>query len=281
VTDQRLGTVFHESFSLSRPAIKSVLETIIRQEDAHEASNLQETLRDNTDLGTNYIRAMPRYAFGCGLLDENYLPTSFGKLAHIYDPFLEQPTTLWLMHYHLSAPQGPGPSFWSELVLSRFRSGDKFSANDIKEQIDELYERNEGRRLADSSARSTATIFLGTYTKAEGLGKLEILEDMGDDYYRVLEPELPPAWSVACAFLEYWQAEYGNRMTVNLDDLYSPRGLAQLFMIGPSRMNAVLRILQQETYLEVHRVAPPYQVVLLNKDSEPLLEKIYRVDESI
>jgi len=78
---------------------------------------------------------MPRYAIGAGLLDNNYEITLFGKFAHKHDPILEQAGTQWLMHYHLSAPQGPGPAFWHELVMSRFRGGCEFTTDEIATQI--------------------------------------------------------------------------------------------------------------------------------------------------
>ena len=123
---------------------------------------------------------MPRYAVGTGLLSGNYRLTTFAKFVQKHDVLLEQVGTQWLMHYHLCAPQGPGPAFWHELVTSRFRGGDEFTSSDIAEQISQFFQKTGGESLAERSARSTATIFLGTYTKQDGLANLNLLQELGE-----------------------------------------------------------------------------------------------------
>jgi hypothetical protein len=46
-------------------------------------------------------------------------------------------------------------------------------------------------------------------------------------------------------------------------------------MIGKGRMNSILEEMQQEGVLELYRVAPPYQIVLLRNDKELALRKMY------
>ena len=180
------------------------------------------------------------------------------------------------MHYHLSAPQGPGPAFWHELVMTRFRSGNEFTASEIAEQIGQSYQKTEGEPLAERSARSTATIFLGTYTKQDGLCNLKILQELGDNRYRVnddLDP--PPAWAVAYAILDFWEAQLQGRKTINLDELTEENGVANVFMIGAGKIASVLQKMQLEGFVDLFRVAPPYQVVLLRSDMDAILERLY------
>jgi hypothetical protein len=254
---ERLGVTFHRTFSLVRPALMQVLQL------ANELGGNQpidrKTIREKTNLGTIYVEAMPRYSFGSGLLDQTYRLTTFGSIVCQNDILLENLATQWLMHYHLSAPHGPGAFFWYELVRTRFRSGNEFTGEDIADQITEILTRTEDKPIAKRSARATATVFLGTYTKPEALGKLGILEHYAGDHYRVLEPGPPSAWVVGCALLELWQAQYKDLATIKLEDLLEEGGLASLFVMGAGRMNAALRELQAIGYVEVYRLAPPYQ----------------------
>lgn len=275
---QRLKTVFHESFSLSKPFLVQVLLVSTEKKDVNFSSHEQrfETLRENTNLGTNYVKAMPRYATGVGLLDNNYEITLLGKFALKHDHLLEQVGTQWLMHYHLSAPQGPGPAFWHELVMTRFRGGHEFTTDEIAEQIGNFFERTEGEKLAERSARSTATIFIGSYVKSDGLGKLNLLQKTGEDRYRVnddLDP--PPAWAVGYAILDWWKYQYEGRTTINLDEFSAQNGIANLFLIGAGKMANILQKMQVEGFVDIYRVAPPYQVVLLRPDPKAILEKLY------
>ena len=175
----RLGLTFHRTFSLIRPALTQILEIVNKHGGlVDETGKIQKDIvRDVTNLGTIYAAAMPRYCFGAGSLNSQYLFTDFGRTAFENDRLLDTDRTQWLIHYHLSAPNGPGPLFWHELVVSRFRRGDKFRLSDLAEQISKIYERTEGKKLQERSARSTASIFLGTYTKDDGLGKLNSIKN--------------------------------------------------------------------------------------------------------
>ena len=241
----------------------------------------RETIRELTNLGTIYVEAMPRYGSGAGLLDPNNCLTPFGASAYERDPLLEQLSTQWLMHYHLCAPQGPGPAFWNELVKSRFMTGNEFTAEELMVQLADFFERTEGKSLAERSARSTITVFLGTYLKPDALGHLGILEKVGDGRYQVLAPKAPPPWACAYALLDYWQAQFREFVTISQDTLLASGGLTDLLMIGSGHLNTVLRAMEGAGYVELFRVAPPYQVVLLRQDVEPLLERMYGLDQSV
>lgn len=274
----RIPALFHESFPLSRPSITQILKALFSAPsdfDFSSKTKREDYFSKTTTIGNNYIKSMPNYCKGTGLLDFNYHFTTFTKSVFVKDILLDQIFSQWLMHYHLSAPTGPGPAFWHELVKTRFRAGDEFTSQDIADQIGEFFMKEEGKRLADRSARSTATVFLGTYTRSDGLANLELLEETEKDHFRVLDPEPPSTWVIAYAILHWWKSLFNDQVTINLNDLYGDRGLTQILMIGKGRLNSVLDEMQDEGFLELYRVAPPYQVVLHRRDEEAILGKIY------
>ena len=126
-SERRLGLTFSRTFSLVRPAVSQVLQVANQVRDGGRKRLLNSDLKENTNLGNIYIESMPRYGYGVGLLDLNHLPTIFGDFTINYDAQLEQVGTQWIMHYHLSAPHGPGPNFWSMLILSRFYRNNIFT----------------------------------------------------------------------------------------------------------------------------------------------------------
>ena len=155
---ERLVTMFHETFSLSRPSIIQVLRALEESSSdicLHSKEARYAYFRENTHLGASYIKSMPEYCKGSGLLNDDFTFTPFGRMALACDPLLEHPATQWLMHYHLSAPHGPGPMFWYELVTARFRSGDIFTRAEIIEQIAASYAQAKGKPLSPRSAVST------------------------------------------------------------------------------------------------------------------------------
>ncbi|MEJ5223075.1 MAG: DUF4007 family protein [Anaerolineales bacterium] len=258
---------FHETFALSRASLSQILH------NAATTGSLDRTFLVKTSLGTNYQKSMPRYAYRAGLLDEKNRLDLLGRYAAEHDPALEKPGTQWLLHYHLSAPHGP-TVFWHFLVARRFLPGNTFTAADLTEDLTRFLRREAGKDPAPRSVRSTITVFTGTYLKSDGLNRLGLLAEDKRDTYRVLAAAAPPSWALGYALAEYWQAHYGQRLTVNLDDL-SGEAFAGLFLLGKNRFTDLLIELKHAGFIDLHRIAHPYQVVLLQPDPEFALQKLY------
>jgi hypothetical protein len=274
----KLGTMFHESFSLSRESLRQVLSVVLDNGSVNFSSQEKrfDVLRESTNLGTNYVKAMPKYAKGAGLLDDSFEASLFGAMTYQKDRLMSLPSTLWLIHYHLSVPEGLGPSFWNELVLNNFRSGNEFGKDDVEKQIKDFYEHTENEILANRSISSTATIFLGTYIKSDGLGGLNLLQQVQQNRYKVNDDlDSPPTWAVAYAIVDFWKKNFPDRQTINLDELTEGNSVANIFMIGAGKVANILQKMQVEGFVDLYRVAPPYQVVLLRPDLQAILEKIY------
>lgn len=258
---------FHESFSLSRTSIAQILRA------SFQTSSLDRKVLVSTHLGTNYQKAMPRYAYRAGLLDEKNRLTLLGRFVAEYDPNLEKTGTQWLLHYHLAAPHGP-TAFWNHLVARHFLSGNTFSAADLTADLTEFLRREGGKEPSLRSVRSTVTVFIGTYLKSDGLNRLGLLVEDERESYRVPAVAAPPPWALGYALAEYWRAQYGERLTVNLADL-SGENFAGLFLLGESSFTDLLILLKQEGMIDLYRIAHPYQVVLLQPDPAYALVKLY------
>jgi len=277
--NDRLSTHFHEKFSLSRQAIYQIIKTVDNYPNISKMSKKErvDLFQSQTSLGPNYIRSMPQYASGSGLLTFTNALTKFGQCALRYDPLFDQVGTQWLMHYHLSAPHGPGAPFWHELISKRFYRGSTFFKEDIVNDIGNFIWETDKKILATEGVKSTATIFLGTYTKPEGLEKLNFLPEPKNERYSLKEPAQIPVWAFGYALLDYWSAYYPDRISVGLDTLQEG-DFAKIFMIGKTELDNMLQALQEAHYVEVQRSAPPHQIYLLRPDGEPLLEKLYGAD---
>lgn len=259
---------FHRTFSLSRSSISKIL-VMAQIKPGFNQLDLDRC----TDLGTVYQEAMPRYARRAGLLDDKNQLTTFGRFAAQHDPALERPGTQWLLHYHLSAPHRP-TAFWHFLVTKRFVPGNTFTAEDLVNDLTSLLRQEAGKDPAPRSLRSAVTIFIGSYLKSDGLNRLGLLEERGQGVYYVPDVVPPPAWALGYALTEYWQVHYGERLTVNLDDLIGSR-FAGLFLLGENGITELLVQLKKEGMIDLYRIARPYQVVLLQPNPEFALERLY------
>lgn len=266
-----MSLTFHRTFSLSRSSIAKVVG-LAKDKPRFK----QEDLGRNTDLGTIYQEAMPRYAMRAGLLDKANILTLLGRFVAEHDPTLEKTSTQWLLHYHLAAPHGV-TTFWHYLVCKRFLPGNTFSADDLLADLDAFVTENTGKELAPRSLRSTITIFIGTYLKSDGLGRLGLLEESDKTTYRVPPSvEAPDRWALGYALAEYWNAHYGERLTINLDDLIYG-DFAAIFLLGEKRLTQLLLQLKEEGMIDLYRISRPYQVVLLQPSLEYTLQKLYEL----
>ncbi len=218
---------------------------------------------------------MPRYAVGTGLLvEKSYRLTELGAFIYDHDPNLNHPSTLWLMHYHLSAPKGPGPAFWHFLVSRQLQPGVHLERAQLVDAVRAFVRVSEGKDLVDRSARSLITVFTGTYTKEDGLKKLGILEKT-EAGYQVLEPEPPNEWVVGYALAHYWGSVWPQFRQVALSELHEFGGFANLFLMGTFQLNSRLRELQSRGLLDLIQVAPPHQILRLWRSPADFLPHIY------
>jgi len=270
----RIGMTFHETFSLNRPALTSVIDVVCRQGGRLDL----QSIRKHTTLGTRYVLAMPRYGIGCGIFAESRL-TCFGETVAAMDLALATLTTQWLMHYHLSAPHGPGPWFWHHLVTRVLRVGQQITPRDLAKEIAETLPDHDGKQLRERTIRSAATVFVGSYAKAEGFNQLRLLQEVGKGRFVVTQPEPVPVWAFAYALADYWTHQWGDRVTVNLSDLFEPGGLSSIFFLDAPMVENLLVILRQENLIDLYRVAPPYQLVRKWGPDTPrsLLERAYAI----
>jgi len=258
---------FHESFSMSRASLKQILENITR------FGRLDRKSLALSSLGTNYQKAMPRYAYRAGLIDAKTCLTPFGRFVVQYDPALEKPSTQWLLHYHLAAPHRP-TAFWHFLVTKWFIPGNTFTAGELVTDLTNFHQQKTGKSVQPRTVRSTITIFVGTYLKSDGISRLRLLEKIENDVYRVPEISPPPIWALGYALADYWQARYGERLTVNLDDLVG-KNFAGIFLMGEVGLTNLLIELKREGMIDLYRIARPYQVVLLQPNPEFALQRLY------
>jgi hypothetical protein len=266
---ERLGTNFHETFALDRPRLAVVLRV------AHDCQRLDSgTLKANSTLGNNQIKAMLRYAVGTGLVEPNSKRlTPLGKTVLANDPTLSQPATQWLLHYHLSAPCGPGPLLWHHLAVKHLRQGHSITR-------DYLYE--EATRIAELELRKEVierfiTVFIGTYARQGRLDALQLLRQENAQRYQVCAPlVLPNDGVVGYALAHYWRTVCGESNLVPIAEFTRQDSLASLLLLRPAQFEETLERLQHHGLLEIWRQAQPYQIAKRWSSPDAFLTLVYR-----
>ncbi|ACM06655.1 hypothetical protein trd_A0104 (plasmid) [Thermomicrobium roseum DSM 5159] len=181
------------------------------------------------------------------------------------------------MHYHLSAPQGPGPWFWHYLVTRVLKPGYEISGHHLAQELAHALREHGGTRLQERTIRTTATVFIGSYAKPEGLSAIRLLQQVGRDRYLVRQPEPVPLWVFAYALVDTWRQLWPDRVTVNLASLFEPGGLSSIFFLDEASVDQLVVSLAREGLIDLYRVAPPYQLVR-RWEGDPrgqILERVY------
>ena len=101
----------------------------------------------------------------------------------------------------------------------------------------------------------------GTYTDAEALGNLGLLQATSSSTYQVLDPVLPSPGTFACLLADYWEANWPGRADVLWADL-TAGPLAQL-LLAEGRLGPLLREVEKLGLVRIQRRVPPYQVFRL------------------
>lgn len=266
--NEKIGLTFHEKLKLGRPRISEVLKAFLL---CPGASNTE--LRTIINLGTNMIKAFPRLAQGCGLISKNRKLTEFGSAAVENDLGLDSRDTLWLMHFYLVSPNGPGPEFWNLIFNQNLRIGQIYTVSDLTHLVRSA---GIGTDIQESAVHDALSAMLGFYTSRDGLGPLEIIRGNNQEGYQCNHTfELPSveafAFMVACC----WKDEFAGQTTVELAQFEERSKLLEILKLSRDQLRAFFISMAEKGLCNVYLSAPPYQIVKTWQSHLDILEKVY------
>ena len=219
-------------------------------------------------VGKNMVRAIRFWGLAAKLVTEDpqspnrrapqFVPTRRGHALfgeHGWDPYMEDPGTLWLLHWLLLAPPSRLPVWW--LAFNECNAVE-FSDADLSEAIStQLQAAADWAAPHESSIRKDISALLRTYAPAEPSRRGSI-DDLLDCPLRELnllrrspatglhrftlgsKPTLPPAIA-AHAVLDYIDRTGSGGRTVALSRLaYEPATPGRAFKLNETELLAVL-----------------------------------------
>ena len=127
-------------------------------------------------VGKNMVRSI-RYWCEAFKLTQEDKPTDFGhKLFGQWDPYLEDPASLWLLHWQLLRPPCVATAWW--VAFNQFRQVE-FTTEDLLRALED-YCAQMGKRVAVGSLRKDLTCLLRMYGAQSGKAKAGPTEDSLD-----------------------------------------------------------------------------------------------------
>jgi len=247
--DNKKISVFarHETFHPRFGWIKKGVDKAIEDPEVF----LREDAPVRLGVGKNMVRAIRYWCTAFKVLEENngILPTTLGsKLLSDkgWDPFLEDPASLWLLHWNLMTPPCYATAW--DFTFNYFRQVE-FSSEDLFLALSD-YLDSQSIRVADSSLRKDITCILRMYVEQDGKAgvnedlincpftELRLLYASGDSKryeFQVGAKDNLPAEIIVFACLDFTSQASKDQRTISLSRLtFEPGSPGLVFKLSQS-----------------------------------------------
>lgn len=260
----------HESFTLRFAWLPKAVHGTLKHRDLF---NEDEALV-HLGVGKNMVRSIRHWGVSGGFLDEisatkgsratRPTPSTLGHLlfgADGLDQYLEDPSTLWLIHWQLaSRSEGPTTWYWA---FNEYPEAE-FTKDKLCASLRQFIDRNEWKRIADSTIERDVDCFIRTYIPRRR-GKNEVFEEsldcpltelgiLGDieglgvyAFNRGEHPSLPQA-ILLYAVLRFWQQSAPLVKTLSYDQVaYHAGSPGRVFKLSDTALTEYLESLGELT----------------------------------
>ena len=195
-------------------------------------------------VGRNMVGAIRYWATGAGILNETDDGLATAWLGDMLfgpdgiDPYLEEDSSLWLLHWHLAARPRLTSAYW---LFNEFRGG-SFVRQDIVSALLALAQECGWRRVAPTTVDRDLQCLLRTYIGGRGssdagdsiLAELGLIRPMDKHRSRLSrgqKPNLPDAVFLFC-LNEFWDNFTPAQNTMSFENAaYAPRSPGRVFLL--------------------------------------------------
>ena len=206
-----------------------------------------------------------------------------------WDPFLEDPGTLWLLHWKLV--NRPRPASTWHLAFTQWRT-DRFVRGELVEWLSGFARRVSGARPTPASLQRDVDVFIRTYAPAQAkrerpiedtfdcpLVELGLLIETERGVFRFARGPKPtlPEGIFAAALIDYWQLNAPDAKTLSFDAiLHGPGSPGGAFKLSESALAERLEHLPDWTGLTFSDTAGMRTVLRTEADDFNPLEALGR-----
>ncbi|HEX3151490.1 MAG TPA: DUF4007 family protein [Gemmataceae bacterium] len=256
----------HETFALRYPWLKKGYDAVLDDPDVFLRDDAITTL----GVGKNMVRSIRHWCLAAGVLEEDpssrtaLRPSQLGRQLLSdggLDPYLEDPATLWLIHWQIASNRSRATTwFWT---LSHFHEPE-FTREALASALFKWTQTLSGKQVAESSVKRDVEVFLRTYCPSRH-AKGNTAEDTLDcpliDLGLVIQPGGSSSFRfqrgsqlglpenvLLFAVLRFWDAFAPTAETLAVPDLArQPGSPGRLFKVDESALAARLEGIERRT----------------------------------
>lgn len=240
----RLSFSGHETFVFRHSWLKKAVDAVADDPEIFTRDNAIVTL----GVGKNMVRSIRHWGLATGVLAEEpksrgtrLIVSEFGNQvmgASGFDPYLEDPSTLWLLHWNILR-QEQRCTTW-QYVFNSFPATE-FTRGMLAQFVLDEARRSESADLAENSIRRDVEVFLRTYVgsadmRGSGLGEdafdcplseLDLIEArQGSDLYQLQRNPKPTLADHAFlyALCDFWDGISSAQQTLAFSEIAYRKG---------------------------------------------------------
>jgi hypothetical protein len=185
-----------------------------------------------------------------------------------WDPYLEHPGTLWLIHWQLASDPSDASTWY--LAFTKWNR-DLFAKNELVDWLEQIAERTDNKRVSRNSLKRDVDVFLRTYVPAEldrrrpiedtfdcPLVDLGLIHEVGSGMYEMPRGPRPtlPIEVFALALVRFWQSQVSGARTLSFENvLYGPGSPGSAFRLSESALVSLLENLPEWTGVKYDETA--------------------------
>ena len=260
----------HETFSLRYGWLKKVFDRAAETEN--EPDNKAVCWDDGAiarfGVGKNMVASMRHWAKATRIIEEPtgtnaVRPTELGRLLfgpNGLDPYMEYPSTLWLIHWQLAARPEKTAWFWA---FSHYPAI-IFNRDSFVKKLERLAQDQAWPHVASKTIKNDVACFIQTYVTRQTAGKvgqddmlesplteLGLIKDIGkqDGFRFVRGPKPTLSGGVfVYALTDFWARYFPNAATLSFEAIaYDPGGPGRVFLFDENDVADRLAALDEVT----------------------------------
>ena len=258
----------HETFPLRYGWLKKAFDRVAETEDQPEnrVSCWGDDAIARFGVGRNMVSSMRHWAKSAGVVKEPAInsvrTTELGRLLFgptRLDPYMEHPTTLWLIHWQLAAREDKTTWFWAFNHYPAIT----FERDSLIKRLDRLTKDRNWSRVANKTIKNDVACFIRTYVARPPSGKtghddalesplteLGLIKAVGkkDGFRFVRGPKTTLGDGVfTYALIDFW-SRYSNAATLSFEAIaHAPGGPGRVFLFDENDVADRLAALDDAT----------------------------------
>ena len=293
----------HQTFPFRYTWLKKGFDAVTDDPTVFSSENASVTL----GVGKNMVASIRHWCQVSGVICTDtpqrgrFVSTDLGKAIFDnndgFDPYLEDPATLWLIHWRISTNINRATAwYWAFNILQR----NQFTLSTFKEGLYEWVrqQKESMRPVSDDTLKRDVNCFIRTYCHSHHNSKATVMEESFDcplvelnlitelsdsagyEFQRG-EKETLPIEVFTATLLAFWDAHFSKRDTLSFSELmYERLSPGRLFRLDENTVAMYLETLEQLTnsalqYDESEGVKQVYRRSDLNLNPMELLERYY------